>query len=582
MQFRSAKEKINPVEFEGPVPWRRIAVYLKPALIPVRTTIIFMVVVTTISSLIALIPPYIGKQLFDKGISTGNNENIIKYGLFSILLILIAATLRYLSKISYAKVNNRFSLGLQNRLLTRLVNLPLDFFDNKQSGYLAGRVNEADAVAGLFSPTLFQFISSIFQGIIAIVISMNISSKVTLIMLPFLLLLAIIIVWINGVLRRTTYDLMETSASTQGALQEIIFGINDIKNYDIQNRKLSDTLRQYKNVAEKRIKQTMYLSAGTESLTFITSAFSVILMMMIGTYIAKGQLTLGDYIALSGYSIMILTPAQMLGGVVAIFQPILISLRRLLFFFESKTESEICGNRKVVKINGEINFKEVTFGYEDNKPVLNKCNLTICQGECVAILGKNGSGKSTILKLTLGLYQKYSGVILIDQIDIRDLNTMSLREKIGIVSQNVFLFHGSLLDNLKLASPNASIEAIERAVTLSGCKTLFDDYNHVQIEEFGSNLSGGQRQAASVARCILKDPDLLMFDEATAHLDNETRRVVLSAIKSVFKERTRIIITHDKEVASIADRVYLLEEGGIKELNHMEEGWVEEDNIIRY
>jgi ABC-type multidrug transport system fused ATPase/permease subunit len=149
---------------------------------------------------------------------------------------------------------------------------------------------------------------------------------------------------------------------------------------------------------------------------------------------------------------------------------------------------------------------------------------------------------------------------------MKELDILSVRNRIGIVSQNTFLFRGSLLDNIKIANPSATRESIERAAELSGCNLVFDNCSNVQIEEFGRNLSEGQKQAASIARCLLKNPDLLMFDEATTHLDTETRKIVLSAIKNMFSGKIRIIITHDYEVAKIADRILLLECGEVKEI----------------
>ncbi len=527
-----------------------------------------MALVAAATSALGLISPYFGKQLFDQGISAKNPTVIIQYGLFSLLALALATSLRFTSRALYARVNNRFSLVLKGDIMTRLVSLPMAFFDKQRSGYLAGRVSETNTVAGLFSPTLFQFVASIFQGAGALVICLRLNAQVTLIMLPFLIVIGATISWMSRKMRLSTHDLMEQSASNSGIMQEIVFGIKDIKNYDPQNQKLSQALKQYGDIAEKRVKQTTFISGGTEFLVFNTSFVGVVLMVTIGLFVARDQLTIGDYVALSGYSVQILSPVQLFSGVMMTIQPILVSLKRMRIFFETKSERELCGSRKLARIQGEVSFSGVSFSYDENKPmVLSDCSFSVFPGESMVILGRNGSGKSTILKLMLGLYQQYSGTIEIDGVNLKELDTISLRDHIGIISQNTFLFHGSLLENLRMAAPQASLADIERAAELSGCKAVFGNYLEVQVEEFGRNLSGGQKQAASIARCLLKNPDLLLCDEATTHLDAQTRQLVLTAIKDVFSDKTRIIITHDSQVANIADRVLLLEEGRIREVD---------------
>jgi ATP-binding cassette subfamily B protein len=165
----------------------------------------------------------------------------------------------------------------------------------------------------------------------------------------------------------------------------------------------------------------------------------------------------------------------------------------------------------------------------------------------------------------LGFYGQYDGRILIDGSELHDYDVVSLRRRVGIVSQNVILFSGSLWENVKMASPQASKEEVDRALALSGCRDIFDgELSEVHVAESGKTLSGGQRQAVAIARCLLKDPDVLIFDEATAHLDASTRQVVMHAFKGVFAQKTRILITHDGEVAKTADTLFLLEDGVVK------------------
>jgi ABC-type bacteriocin/lantibiotic exporter with double-glycine peptidase domain len=256
-------------------------------------------------------------------------------------------------------------------------------------------------------------------------------------------------------------------------------------------------------------------------------------------------------------------PIQLFSSLSLTFQPILVALKRLGYIFETKLEEELWGNKKAETIEGAISFQSVSFSYDkQNKSVLQDCNFSINPGECVAILGTNGSGKTTILKLILGFYNDYQGRIYFNDSELHEYNIASLRNRIGIVSQNIFLFKGNLKENVKIANFGASEQDIERAIELSGCKKIFsNEIGTIKVEEFGRNLSGGQKQAAAIARCLLKDSDLLLFDEATTHLDEATRATVLRAIRETFVNKTRIIISHDRDIANMADRILWLENG---------------------
>lgn len=548
------------------IPLRRAFRYLKPAFSRTRKAIIFMAVVTVISSSLGLLPPYLGKQLFDKGVMAGETGPIIFYGLLGLGAFIVAGLLRFSAQAMFSIASNGFSLNLKSQIIKRLLILPMEFFDNQRSGYLVSRIGEVDSVTTLFSPSFFQFFASIIEAVGAAIIVVNISSRVTLIMLPFIPVFLFVTMWMSKILRRNTNILRETSALTVGGLQEIISGVTEIKHYDSKGNKLMEILARYKELASRSIRLALMMAAGSGSLGLLTNILSVTIMIFIGVLITRDQLTIGDYVALTGYAMKVFIPVQAFGAISLSLQPAIMSMKRLSMFFESETEQEIWGNKKVSSLKGNISFKDVTFGYNTlSQPVLSNCTFTIHPGESIAIYGGNGSGKSTILKLILGMYYYYQGEICIDNYNLHEYDVESLRNWIGIVSQNTFLFKGNLVDNIRMASPDVSRRELENALELSGCMNIFgDNIDGIEIEEFGKNLSAGQKQAASIARCLLKNPDILMFDEATTHLDNTARKIVLDAFQNTFIDKTRIIITHDHGIAKIADHILLLEEGKIK------------------
>lgn len=544
---------------------RKAFSYLKPSFVKTGKLIFILCFITVVFSIFRLAPPYLGKQVFDNGIMANDVGNIMYYGLLTLGTYLLASLIKFGAQALFTIVSNRFSLNLKSQILHKLLRLPIEYFDKQRSGYVVSRVHEADSVASLFNPTVFQFLASLIEAVGAMIIVLSISVQITLVLIPFIPVFIILTTWMSKKIRKNTAILREISAVTVGGVQEVVSGINEIKHYDMEGSKLKEILAKYTELAARNIKQTLFLTAGTGSLGLLNNIVSVVIMIYIGIMITREQLTIGDYVALTGYSMMLLNPVQIFGSLLIIIQPALTSVKRISIFFTPDSETELWGDIKPSSIEGKIQFSNVGFMYDaSGQAVLNRCDFTILPGEAVAILGKNGSGKSTILKLILGMYHRYDGSIRIDNIDLHHYHIATLRSKIGIVSQNTFLFKGSLLDNIRIAYPDASSDRLDEVLALSGCNSLFNDgLETISVEEYGKNLSGGQKQAASIARCLLKETDVLLFDEATTHLDTFTKKVVENAIFNTFKDKTRIIITHDINIAQIADRVLKLEKGTI-------------------
>ena len=540
--------------------------YLCPALRRIKRLVAAMGALTLLVSFVSLAPPYLTKLLFDRGIMVGEVGRIVYYGILAIVAYLLIAGGQFVAQALFVLASTRFTVEVKSQALGRLLGMPLEFLDREQSGYLVKRLNEVDALSGIFSPTIFQFISSIIQFGGAIGVMAAISPQVTGLALLFAPLYYFITRATSRTLRQSTQALMETTARTRGSLQEAVSGAADLKGLVAEEAKLREITRQFSTVAAQRLRQSVFMGGGTQSIGFLTNLASVLVLMLSGVLITRGRLSVGDYMALAGYVGRIFLPFQLFGSFALTVQPVLVALARLMPFFEEKTEKELWGDLKVDKLQGHVEFRNVFFAYNPAQgDVIRGVSFSIGPGERVALLGPNGSGKSTLMKLLLGFYPNYRGEILIDGVEFHKYDVASLRKRIGIVSQNAFLFTGTLWENVKIANPSATDEDVEQALALSGCIHVFSgDLRKVFITEAGRNLSGGQRQAVAIARCLLKNPELLIFDEATAHLDREAREVVMEAFARAFDGKTRILITHDPAVARFAGRVLLLENGKVK------------------
>jgi ATP-binding cassette subfamily B protein len=298
-------------------------------------------------------------------------------------------------------------------------------------------------------------------------------------------------------------------------------------------------------------------------------------MGFMGILIFGGQRALNDEITVASYSVMIfmtqrlLWPMTRLGEVIDLFQRAMASTARVLDLLD--TEPQIIDGTQTMpleQVKGSLVFKSVNFAYSNGLPVTRDLSLTINAGETVAIVGATGSGKSTLVKLLLRFYEPTSGCIKLDGHDIRSLQYADLRRAIGVVSQDVFLFHGTVRQNIAYGSFDAKFEDIINAASIAEAHefimALPDGYDTV-VGERGQKLSGGQRQRISIARAVLKDPPILVLDEATASVDNETEAAIQRSMERITVDRTTIVIAHRLSTIRHADKIFVLENGSLRE-----------------
>jgi ABC-type multidrug transport system fused ATPase/permease subunit len=352
------------------------------------------------------------------------------------------------------------------------------------------------------------------------------------------------------------------TAKTKGKLQESIEGIQELKQLNNEEKTLEELKEQINKISAKTIKRGKFAAMGTESVSFLMNTSQVLITIIIGIFIVQGNLSIGDYMALTQYVLMLYAPVQLLATFSMTIQPGLAALERIGDILSEDTEKRTSGIS--VESIDHIEFRNVSFHYETRGTILNNVTFTMKKGENVSLEGVNGSGKSTIVKLLLGLYPDYSGVININGINLKDINIKSLRDKVGIVSQNVILFSGTLLDNIKMANPNISDEGLGQLLEIFNDKMFQDmDPYAMMISEKGNNLSGGQRQKIAILRAMAKDPEILIFDEATSNLDNASKMLLKNAICNIFDEKTCIIISHEEEISGLSDIVLQVDEGTV-------------------
>jgi len=558
--IRSGSSKENNQKFRL-ASLRRLFPYIKPHWKKELLGSIFMIVL----SFLALPSPYLMKLIFDKVLFA---KNIALLNLIIILLLgiqLIRVIFSILTDYHFNLFSQEIMVKVKKDLFSRILRLPLSFFDKNHTGYILSRIGEVEGLNFFFSSALTRILISFFEFVFCLTILFYLNWKLTLISLAILPIFYFTTKFYSRGIRKLACETYERGAAISRQIKDSLSGVDVIKYFAAEKReteKIHNYLDEFKTI---NIKRNIVFTFSSEIVSLLGALGGLVILWYSGLDIIKGSFTIGSYIAFSAYVGKLYGPTQMLANIGLTFQPAAVALDRISELMDLAGEEESENGIKVKSINREIEFKNVFFSY-DTKQVLSDISFRIRKGEKVILAGPNASGKSTIVKLILGLYKAQNGSILVDDHDTTELSLSSLRERISIVSQNTFLFNDTIRNNILYSRPEAKEEEIEEATKLSGAYEFIRGLERgfeTEIGERGVRLSGGERQKISIARAILKDSDLIIFDEATAHLDAESERKINALIQSAFKEKTCIVISHKARDIPGIDSIYCLREGKI-------------------
>ena len=494
-----------------------------------------------------------------------------------LVIFLLKNIFFYLSNVNMHYVNNRMIMDIRNKIFTHIQKLPMSFFHNNKVGeisYIA--VSDAarmrTAVSIVLNKLTKEPLNILMMGTILILIN----PKLTLISLIIIPLVGIVVMKIGQSIRRKTLRSSKQIAGVMSILQENISGIEVVKSFVQENSEM----RKFKNETLKYFK----LMFRENKLTSITSpmndmigvSIAVILLWVGGNEVFKyNTLDPDNFIKFIVFLFSVLRPIKSLAGVNLSIQTSIASAERVFSIIDVNPQIENEKTKNILDFNEKIKFENVKFSYSDgDKPVLGNINFSIPKGKKYAIVGESGSGKSTLVNLLPRFYDIDSGDILIDDNSIYDISMNSLRKMIGIVSQDTFLFNNSIKNNICYGDndENYSMEEIINATKLANAHDFIINtefgYDTI-IGERGIKLSGGQKQRLSIARAILKNPPILIFDEATSSLDTKSEKIIQEAIDNLLADRTVIIIAHRLSTIINADKILLLDKGEIiEEGNH--------------
>lgn len=547
-----------------------MAKVFKTIIWPRRNIILLGFVLIIISRLSAVILPYSVKPIIDDIIGKGDMSNLKLILIGVSASILISAIVSYsLTMLLSVEAQHLISV-LRANVQKHLLRLPTRFFDNQQTGKLVSRVmNDVEGVRNLVGTGLVQLVGGILMAVICLFFLINISWELTLFTLLPLTLFGVISMKAFGKIRPIFRERGEITAEVTGRLTQTFGGVRVIKGFN--------AAKQESIVFEKgveRIFQNIKSSLTTTSFVTSTGSFlfgvALIGIMGIGGYmLTEKTLTPGELTQFAFFLGFLIAPIFQMSNIGSQLTEAFAGLDRTEELMNMGVEDdETIRALKIGTIKGDIEFKDVSFAYEEGKEVLKNVSFSAPAGSVTALVGTSGSGKSTIAGLVASFLVQQSGTITIDDNDLSKVSLESYRSQLGVVLQDDFLFDGTIRENIMFAKPDATEQELQSAIAgayVSEFSSKFEKGLDTVIGERGIKLSGGQRQRVTIARAILANPRILILDEATSSLDTESESLIQDSLKQLLKGRTTFVIAHRLSTIRQANQILVVEHGEIAE-----------------
>lgn len=542
--------------------------------IPYKNIFILCTLTALILIPLNILRPKIIEDIVDNHIA--NQDLVGMNRMFAIYLLILLGNVifRYFFIYYTNFLGQSIIRDLRTRVFQKIVNFRSSFFDRTPIGKFTTRtISDVEAINRIFTEGLITIISESLMILAAfgfLFYTSWILGLICLVLLPVL----IGATYIFKEKVKVAFNVVRNELSEMNSfVQERISGIKIVQIFAAENQEFNKFKKINKRYTDANLNTVYYYSIFFPFVELIY-ALSLALMVWIGTKnIFSGYVTYGELVAFPIYLNMLYRPIRLLADRINTLQMGLVASERVFRLLDTEEHIEDQGDL-IKEVQGKIEFKNVQFAYKEDDYVLHDINFHINPGETLAIVGATGSGKSTIINLLTRLYEHQKGHILIDDTDIEKYDLTSLRENIAVILQDVFLFSGSVLDNIRMRNPNITESEVKEAAEIIGADEFISElpggYNF-EVRERGSTLSMGQRQLISFVRALVYDPKVLILDEATSSIDPESEAIIQHAIEKLIRRRTSIIIAHRLSTIRHADKIIVLEKGKIVEIGHPSE-----------
>lgn len=530
-----------------------------------------------LASLFTLLTPKVQQQFIDNALTqeNGTYSDIVTFVVSMLILTVLSIGVTIAKNLYSTSLGATISVDMRQKMFYKLQQLSLSYIQSRKPGDLMQRISsDSIQIRRFMEMTFANLVSVLFSMVLALIYMCIIDWKLTLISLVFFPLAIFVSISQRRQMRKRFRTLRKAGDKLSSGLQDVLSGIQVVKTYGKEQDEAKRFMALSEDYAMLQTKNSIFFNCFTPILTFLQGLGVYAITYFGGVSVLQNGMTYGTLNQFIAYAAILFGPLGQIVNLPKSIMEVLNSLERIYDILEEEPTMQDKPDAKNATICGEVEFKDVTFGYKVYEPVLRHVNLHVQPGEMIGLVGSSGVGKSTMINLIMRLYDIDRGAILLDGTDIRDIGIQHFHSQVGVVLQETFLFSGSILDNIRFAKPEAPLSDVIRAAKLANAHNFIcrlpNGYDTV-IGEQGYSLSGGERQRLAIARALLHNPKLLILDEATSNLDTESEYLIQKALERLTKSRTTFAIAHRLSTLRNADRLVVLDDYGIAEVGTHEE-----------
>ena len=522
-------------------------------------------------SVIGMVYPIVTNKMLNEYIPKRMYTTIVIAGAIVLVLYVLRLLLRYFVQYYGHLIGVRMQSAMRRDLFSHLQRLPFRFYDNNETGRIMTRItSDLFEVCELAHHGPENLLISSAMLILSFVYLMTIDWVLTLIIFACVPILILVTAHYRKAMKSAFDDRRKSNATINAAVESSITGVRVTKAFTNSRREVERFNVGDDEFVDSSRRAYDAMAKFHASTSFVTDVFNVIVLIAGGLFLYGGRISFGDYSTFIVSVNLFINPMNMLIGFMEQFQNGVSGFRRFVEIMDEEPEQDAEGATELTNVRGEIEFRNLSYAYSDSKEVLHDISLTLAPGKKLALVGPSGGGKTTLCHLLPRFYEQkeVEGCILVDGQDIRTLTMESLRRHIGIVQQDVFLFVGTIRDNILYGRPDATEEEMQLAAKRANIHDYIMTLEHgydTEIGERGVKLSGGQKQRLSIARVFLKDPAILILDEATSALDNTTEVLIQEALDELCRGRTTLVVAHRLSTIRGADTIAVVTEGRVTE-----------------
>ncbi len=516
-----------------------------------------------------LAAPWVTKYAVDSLAESVTRQKLAWYGMVIIGLAVMRSTFQFFMRRLIIGVSRDVEYTLRNDLFTHLERLPMSFYQKNKTGELMSRAtNDLSNVRNLVGPAIMYMSNTIITALFAVVLMLRINWQLTLVALLPLPLVSVSVRYFGKKIHDLTEESQAMLADLSARVQESLAGIRVVKAFVQENHEVAEFDRMNQTLIGKNRQLIRVASVFYPTMELMFGVAVVIVLWFGGRQVVQGTITIGDFVAFTLYLAMLTWPMIAFGWVVNLFERGRASMERLNYIFDAPSEiNDDAGVVTDFNVEGAVEFRNLSFQY-NGTATLRNISLSIPKGKTVAIVGATGAGKSTLVQLIPRLYNAPPNSLFIDGVAIERVSVETLRRSIGFIPQDTFLFGETVRENIAFGVESASDADVRRAAEISniaGDVEGFPNKFETMVGERGITLSGGQKQRAAISRAVIRDPKILILDDALSSVDTYTEEQILHQLKGVMRGRTSILISHRVSTVKEADEIIVLDHGEIVE-----------------